>query len=176
MENEKFSLTEKKFRQINYLVISLIKQLLTQNFFVNIEREFLEFPHWYWFNKILLSNYTHFFLFPHCTLPILSFHKPHNLKIFKTYLYESKPCRKFSYKLENRICRVKIWNWKAQFRDLKTFSKLTMFCIPIFNTYFKRVRHFFPLQKKSTNINRLKWYFYDSKFLYNNLVVNLYLF
>ena len=45
VENEKFSLTEKKFRQINYLVISLIKQLLTQNFFVNIEREFLEFPH-----------------------------------------------------------------------------------------------------------------------------------
>ena len=51
-----------------------------------------------------------------------------------------------------------------------------MFCIPIFNTYFKRVRHFFSFAKKSTNINRLKWYFYDSKFLYNNLVVKLYLF
>ena len=32
VENEKFSLTEKKFRQINYLVISLIKQFLSQNF------------------------------------------------------------------------------------------------------------------------------------------------
>ena len=30
--NEKFSLTEKKFREINYLVISLVKTLLSRNF------------------------------------------------------------------------------------------------------------------------------------------------
>ena len=31
-KNEKFTLTEKFFRQINYLVISLVKQLLSRNF------------------------------------------------------------------------------------------------------------------------------------------------
>ena len=31
-KNEKFSLTKKKFRQINYLVISLVKPLLSRNF------------------------------------------------------------------------------------------------------------------------------------------------
>ena len=30
--NEKFTITEKKFRQINYLVISLVKPLLSRNF------------------------------------------------------------------------------------------------------------------------------------------------
>ena len=35
-KNEKFSLTEKKFRQINYLVISLVKPLLSRNFFEKV--------------------------------------------------------------------------------------------------------------------------------------------
>ena len=37
--NEKFSLTEKKFRQINYLVISLVKPLLSRNFCEKSVRE-----------------------------------------------------------------------------------------------------------------------------------------
>ena len=46
-KNEKFSLTEKKIRQINYLVISLVKPLLSRNFCKKgvIVREFLQFPH-----------------------------------------------------------------------------------------------------------------------------------
>ena len=32
-KNEKFTLTEEKFRQINYLVLSLLKQLLSRVFF-----------------------------------------------------------------------------------------------------------------------------------------------
>ena len=32
-KNDEFTLTAKKFRQINYLVISLVKPLLSQNFF-----------------------------------------------------------------------------------------------------------------------------------------------
>ena len=38
-KNEKFSLTEKKFRQINYLVISLVKPLLSRNFCKESVRE-----------------------------------------------------------------------------------------------------------------------------------------
>ena len=38
-KNEKFSLTEKKFRQINYLVISLVKPLLSRNFCQKSVRE-----------------------------------------------------------------------------------------------------------------------------------------
>ena len=39
-KNEKFSLTEKKFRQLNYLVISFMKVLRKK-----YERAFLQFPH-----------------------------------------------------------------------------------------------------------------------------------
>ena len=38
-KNEKFSLTEKKFRQINHLVISLVKPLLSRNFCEKSVRE-----------------------------------------------------------------------------------------------------------------------------------------
>ena len=38
-KNEKFSLTEKTFRQINYLVISLVKPLLSRNFCEKSVRE-----------------------------------------------------------------------------------------------------------------------------------------
>ena len=38
-KNGKFSLTEKKFRQINYLVISLVKPLLSRNFCEKSVRE-----------------------------------------------------------------------------------------------------------------------------------------
>ena len=46
-KNEKFSITEKKFRQINYLVIvnSLVKPLLSRTFCEKSVREFLQFPH-----------------------------------------------------------------------------------------------------------------------------------
>ena len=44
-KNEKLSLTEKLFRQINYLVISLVKPLLSRNFCKKSEREFLQFPY-----------------------------------------------------------------------------------------------------------------------------------
>ena len=45
-KNEKLSLTEKEFRQINHLVISLVKLLLSLNFLrKKYEREFLQFPH-----------------------------------------------------------------------------------------------------------------------------------
>ena len=43
-KNEKFSLTEKKFRQINYLVISLAKPSFSRNFCGKSVREFLQFP------------------------------------------------------------------------------------------------------------------------------------
>ena len=44
-KNKKFSLTEKKFRQINHLVISLVKPLLSRNVCEKSVREFLHFPH-----------------------------------------------------------------------------------------------------------------------------------
>ena len=39
LKNENFSLTEKKIRQINYLVISLVKPLLSRNFCQKCVRE-----------------------------------------------------------------------------------------------------------------------------------------
>ena len=39
-KNRKFSLTDKNFRQINYLVISLVKPLLLRNFCEKIVREY----------------------------------------------------------------------------------------------------------------------------------------
>ena len=45
-KNERISLTKKIFRQINFLVISLVKKLLSRNFFPKKrEREFPQFPH-----------------------------------------------------------------------------------------------------------------------------------
>ena len=47
-KNEIFTLTGKKFRQINYLVISLVNPLLSRNFCQNIFREI----------NVLLKNFT----------------------------------------------------------------------------------------------------------------------
>ena len=52
MKNVKFSLTEKKFRQINYLVFLFVKPLLSQNFCEKSVREnvcnfhTMEYPQW----------------------------------------------------------------------------------------------------------------------------------
>ena len=44
--NEKFTLTKKLFRQINYLVVYLVNPLLSRNFYQNcLWREFPKFPH-----------------------------------------------------------------------------------------------------------------------------------
>ena len=56
---EKFTLTEKKFRQINYLVITLVKPVLSRNFLQKCVRGVTEnFRHFHTVNRIILLMYT----------------------------------------------------------------------------------------------------------------------
>ena len=59
-KNEKFSLTEEKFRQINCLVISLVKPLLSRNFCEKSVREnFCNFHTVFPNIRLVTINYFH---------------------------------------------------------------------------------------------------------------------
>ena len=105
-KNEKFTLTEEKFRQINYLVISLVKPLLSRNFCLKCVRVNFRNFHSVWFSHTVLAVFCEKFV------------KPTDFLL----------CESFSRNI-SQLLRVKFWLfhtaslWKS-FHEITRISKV----------------------------------------------------